>query len=79
VFPIVAPLKEKPLYLFIHAFIYTIYWNFLDMPSGTIPQGLVCIENNDELFYKDSFNNGDIIETETRKAMKGSEGMPLGV
>lgn len=74
VFPLVAPLNDYYLHQILPAFAFTVYWNILDMPAGTVPQGLV---NSDETNYRDTIN--DEYEYYAKMIMKDSAGIPIGV
>lgn len=66
------------LHQLLPAYIYSIYWNVLGVPAGTIP---ICLINNDEALYKESANSvfNDSYTYVGKTVMKGSAGMPVGI
>ena len=54
---------------------YTFIWNFLDFPTGVVP--ITKVKEGEDV-YIDNFHN-DRFSKLTKKSLKGSVGLPLGV
>ena len=55
---------------------YTFVWNAFNLPAGTIPVTAVA---QGEAHYDHISQHKDSFVTAAQKAMKGSEGLPVGV